>query len=80
MALCGYNVLPINTTEKEMNDQIHAFPTMLYAHGGESDGMTLRDYFAAKAMQGMQARVNWGLEEVAKIAYQQADAMMEARK
>jgi hypothetical protein len=28
---------------------------MLYEHGGESDGMTLRDYFAAKAMQGFLA-------------------------
>jgi hypothetical protein len=32
-----------------MKDGGPAFPTMLYEHGGESDGMTLRDYFATNA-------------------------------
>jgi hypothetical protein len=44
-------------------------------------GMTLRDYFAAKAMQGLVAadsvESNAGL---AKISYMVADAMLEARK
>ena len=41
-------------------------------------GMTLRDYFAAKAMQGI---LYAGLEPVenAKHAYEMADAMMAAR-
>jgi hypothetical protein len=41
-------------------------------------GMTLRDYFAAKAMQGI---LYAGLEpvETAKHAYEMADAMMAAR-
>ena len=43
--------------------------------------ITLRDYFAAKAMQGMmvdveEPRCNY----IAKIAYEMADAMLEARK
>jgi hypothetical protein len=47
-----------------------------------SVGMTLRDYFAAQAMQGEMAQ---GLHEVdfvetAARAYKMADAMMEARK
>jgi len=50
-----------------------AFPS------GMDRGMTLRDYFAAMAMQGIQARVNWGLEDVAELAYRQADAMLEER-
>jgi hypothetical protein len=50
-----------------------------------SDGMTLRDYFAAKAMQGLIAQscgtaasssVSFGAE----YAYQMADAMMKARE
>jgi len=43
------------------------------------DGMTLRDYFAAKAMQGILFE---GLDEseTAKNAYAMADAMLEARK
>ena len=41
-------------------------------------GMTLRDYFAAKAMQGI---LYAGLEpvETAKHAYEMADAMMAVR-
>ena len=78
---------------------IERSPGELYAQSsmgmGPQEGMTLRDYFAAKAMQGhwsnahgdstldwMQA--NPELEDgqlriVAKLAYAQADAMLKAR-
>lgn len=47
---------------------------------GYSEGMTLRDYFAAKAMQGLLAsEVNAPLKTFATKAYEMADAMMEAR-
>ena len=43
-------------------------------------GMALRDYFAAKAMQGLLAsEVNAPLKTFAKQAYTMADAMMEVR-
>lgn len=44
-----------------------------------NNGMTLRDYFAAKAMQGILYE---GLEpaETAKHAYAMADAMLKARE
>ena len=42
-------------------------------------GMTIRDYFAAKAMQGICARVQWSSRGIAETAYDIADAMMEAR-
>lgn len=45
----------------------------------DKQGMTLRDYFAAKAMQGIQARSNWAVADVAATAYLQADAMMKER-
>lgn len=57
-----------------------------YAH---EDGMNLRDYFAAKAMQAQldhavvfSALVTDELTmmDVANVSYQWADAMMEARK
>lgn len=50
------------------------------------DGMTLRDYFAAKAMQGalsnayVAERYQMKTWEIAKEAYEMADAMLEARK
>jgi hypothetical protein len=46
-------------------------------------GMTLRDYFAAKAMQGLVENANWrGMPEdaLAKESYKLADAMLKARQ
>ncbi|MBU9439927.1 hypothetical protein KTE91_33165 [Burkholderia multivorans] len=46
-------------------------------------GMTLRDYFAAKAMQGICAHTDtWGLlmPEITERAYEMADAMLRARE
>jgi hypothetical protein len=45
-------------------------------------GMTLRDYFAAKAMQGflkLDMQDEYFASEIAKEAYRQADAMLKAR-
>ena len=48
-------------------------------------GMTLRDYFAAKAMQnfrdqiGSQSDQEW-FDKVAEGAYRMADAMLKARE
>jgi hypothetical protein len=44
--------------------------------------MTLRDYFAAKALQGIltDAEIAMGISEIAELAYKYADAMMKARE
>jgi hypothetical protein len=42
------------------------------------DGMTLRDYFAAQAM--LRTSVGSSYEQLAKTAYEIADAMMNARE
>ena len=45
-------------------------------------GMTLRDYFAAKAMESLILEVaDWKYmpNEISKFAYVQADAMLKAR-
>ena len=60
------------------------FPATVGCINSKSDaGMTLRDYFAAKAMQGFASdpdwRVDMGPEETARAAYTQADAMLKAR-
>jgi hypothetical protein len=58
-----------------------AFPIVV--DGYVQEGMTLRDYFAANAMQGLLAaypeRERWGTHDYARIAYEQADAMLNAR-
>ena len=50
----------------------------------EQRGMTLRDYFAAKAMQGLITSLPSDStlydSNVAKWSYEMADAMLEARK
>ena len=48
-------------------------------------GMDLKDYFAAKAMQGLLAIISYENScisnyEIAEQSYKIADAMMEARK
>ena len=62
-----------------------AFPTGIITDGkgkiiGGSNGMTLRDYFAAKAMQAMTHRGEANVQMVAIQAYAMADAMMKARE
>jgi hypothetical protein len=46
----------------------------------ESEGMTLRDYFAAKAMQTMTHRGEANVQLVAIQAYAMADEMLKARE
>lgn len=63
-----------------MNIDKPAFP--IY-HGGnarsDDDGMTLRDYFAAKAMQGMMANGEANPFSITEAAYIIADCMLKAR-
>lgn len=63
-----------------MSNEPKAFP------GSTQDGLTMRDYFAAKAMQGFcvippgEKRLEfWDYPYLAKHAYKIADAMMRAR-
>ena len=63
-----------------------AFPGVDYLsqHGKKNpEGMTLRDYFAAKAMQSIITREGEDalvVEDIAFTAYQYADAMLKARE
>ena len=79
-----------------MNKYIPAFPRpysqdpINEADYWEQDGMTLRDYFAARAMQAylndnsleeLYVTLNKNVkQELAKNAYAMADAMMKARE
>ena len=63
-----------------MSNNIPAFPHPFYA----VEGMTLRDYFAAKALEGqINTAYSYAVSNkslTAKLAYAFADAMLEARK
>lgn len=68
--------------EQERKDGLPAFP--LFCGPGDlhnNEGMSLRDYFAAKAMQGVLADPSCEGEHkaTAKWAYEMADAMLAAR-
>jgi hypothetical protein len=60
-----------------------AFPAMHYDLTDNEHGLTMRDYFAAKAMTGLlTAEIvgEYSNEHVAEIAYRIADAMLKARE
>jgi hypothetical protein len=63
--------------------QAFPLPTAYYPNGellhGGWDGMSLRDYFAAKAMQGMLQRT-LAPQEISQVSYIIADAMLAARE
>jgi hypothetical protein len=62
-----------------------AFPAMHFDLADNEHGLTMRDYFAAKAMQAIMAgqypitKQHDAASRIALAAYQMADAMMEAR-
>jgi len=62
---------------------IPAFPAMHFDLADNEHGMTLRDYFAAKAMQAFESRQD--LDDIpalnkANRCYRIADAMLKARQ
>ena len=63
---------------------ILAFPNEGFNGWGEPfQGMTLRDYFAAKAMQSMNMRedyIDTPANVIALDSYELADAMLKARE
>lgn len=69
-----------------INDGGPAFPGMTYiSQDGKKnpEGMTLRDYFAAAALQGLltsPAETEFGVSHFAAAAYECADAMLKARE
>ena len=67
---------------QEKYDGGTAFPASALGGLSYTEGMTLRDYFAAKALQGVMA-CNGIYEDEKKLAqwcYEQADAMLEIRE
>ena len=62
-----------------------AFPRNILDHGHgvtttHESGMTLRDYFAAKALVALATYEEYHPERAAKYAYEYADAMLAARE
>ena len=63
-----------------------AFPAPEFSRSSVTEGMSIRDYFAAKAMDGFNKyMVDYGWDHDvlvghAKQAYAVADAMLEVRK
>lgn len=71
----------------QINDGGPAFPhkRQIRCNGEVVDsemepGMTLRDYFAAAALQGLMAYYGGFCDQDAKAAYAAADAMLKAKE
>ena len=60
------------------NDGGPAFPSSIVDDSLHVPGMTLRDYFAAKAMQGLM-QYAYTHADRASVAYKVADAMLKER-
>jgi len=70
---------------KETGGAAFPLPTAFGVHGQivvGQEGMTLRDYFAAKALAGFCAGLDAedDIAELPRLCYDLADAMLEARK
>lgn len=67
--------------ETKINDGGPAFPKSVSLHMPKQDGMSLRDYFAAKAMASfIHPTDSLDANGAAKAAYEYADAMLKARE
>ena len=74
--------------DKELEKEVEAYKSWKDRFGGFARDMTLRDYFAAKAMQAgiglipNMAKPREGVtvpQAVTEMAYEYADAMLKAR-
>jgi hypothetical protein len=75
----------MSTTQQQIDDGGQAFPHTHTSSLGISwqTGMSLRDWFAGMALQGLMAKTNVQYATAAidaRAAYETADAMIEARK
>jgi hypothetical protein len=65
------------------HEDTHAFPGIAGDESARQPGMTLRDYFAASALQGLATRRPAGTPtsagELARFAFEIADAMLAER-
>ena len=71
-------------SEQQINDGGPAFPTLDNTEHWRHLGLSLRDYFAAAALQGFMAQHTSGgclVDDLyAKYAYDLADSMLKARE
>jgi len=75
----GGPAFPVSTRPMETEGEFgHQDSATTWQYGG----MTLRDYFAAKAMQGLLACPlgDGTKQDFARLAYEYADAMLKARQ
>lgn len=65
-----------------LNSQVGGSAFPMVGEGYAREGMTLRDYFAAKIIQAMVSNPEYDCTdlEYATYAYERADAMLEVRK
>ena len=83
---CGGNILS-GECEGDGCMSSPAFPVIGHSRGADDSGMTLRDYFAAKALQGLISKGAFknieeseGIKLLCKQAYKFSNGMLEERE
>lgn len=77
---------PAEDVLKRMGETLNVHPFTVRCEGGDTIqnwGLSLRDYFAARAMQGdiaVNGLEGRDVEMVAGMSYEMADAMLKARE
>ena len=75
--------MPNGAHESEINEGGPAFPVCPAKWDTMYHGISIRDYFAAKAMQATMTRLSpnlAGMELAAALSYEMADQMLKARE
>ena len=79
----GGPAFPLGPTASTMKPHADGEGHMIVTHYGMERGISIRDYFAAAALQGLMAQFDPENElehHIAKWSYKAADAMLKARE
>lgn len=76
----GGPAFALGPTASTMKPHAEGGGHMIVTHYGMERGISIRDYFAAAALQGNLIEPTASNDDVAKWAYSLADAMLKARE
>ena len=76
----GGPAFALGPTASTMKPHAEGGGHMIVTHYGMERGISIRDYFAAAALQGNLIEPTVTNDQVAKYAYSLADAMLKARE
>ena len=80
----GGPAFALGPTASTMKPHAEGGGHMIVTHYGMERGISIRDYFAAAALQGLLSSIQpnqlWSGDDVSIVCYRTADAMLKARE